>query len=251
MLAAAVTGVIQVVRLDGGELFSSSHGRVLLLKVIAVAAMMAVALGRSPTGHVAVGSCPRDDRAVADRFRRAFGAEAALGVVVLAFSGWMLTLTPPRVDPYAGEVYLPAQVFNDQTSGLEAKVFVGPGAVGLNGLKVEVENPPDGITNFTLRFVPPIGSDAFIVQQAIRSARPVRRSSKPLRGCRSPCPAPGHSSCRCRRVPECWRTSPPHSSSRTLAATWSRFRIGQHRAAVDRVDRPGHHHGAVRYRSAD
>jgi len=104
---------------------------------------------------------------LADRFRRAFGAEAALGVVVLAFSGWMLTLTPPRVDPYAGEVYLPALVFNDQTSGLEAKVFIGPGAVGPNGIRVEVANPADGITNFTLRFVPPVGSNAFIVQQAI------------------------------------------------------------------------------------
>lgn len=167
MLVAAVTGVIQVVRLDGGELFSSSHGRVLLLKVIAVAAMLAVALAVRQQVSLRLDRAHEMTVPLADRFRRAFGAEAALGVVVLAFSGWMLTLTPPRVDPYAGEVYLPAQVFNDQTSGLEAKVFVGPGAVGLNGLKVEVEKPPDGITNFTLRFVPPIGSDAFIVQQAI------------------------------------------------------------------------------------
>ncbi len=167
MLVAAVTGVIQVIRLDGGELFSSSHGRVLLLKVIAVAAMLAVALAARQQVTMRLERAHEMTVPLADRFRRAFGAEAALGVVVLAFSGWMLTLTPARVDPYAGESYLPALVFSDPTTGLEAKVFIGPGRVGLNGLKVEVEQPPDGITNLTLRFVPPVNSNAFIVQQAI------------------------------------------------------------------------------------
>ncbi len=167
MLVAAISGVIQVIRLDGGELFSSSHGRVVLLKVIAVAAMLAVALAARQQVTLRLDRAHELTVPLADRFRRAFGAEAALGVVVLAFSGWMLTLTPARVDPYAGEVYLPALAFNDEASGLEAKVFIGPGTVGLNGLKVEVEQPPDGITNFTLRFVPPIGSNAFTVQQAI------------------------------------------------------------------------------------
>lgn len=167
MLVAAVTGVIQVIRLDGGELFTSSHGRVLLLKVIAVAAMLAVALAARQQVSMRLDRAHEMTVPLADRFRRAFGAEVALGVVALAFSGWMLTLTPARVDPLGGERYLPALVFNDQTSGLVAKVYVGPGRVGLNGLKVEVEQPAEGLTSLTLRFVPPIGSDAFIVQQAI------------------------------------------------------------------------------------
>ena len=167
MLVAAVTGVIQVIRLDGGELFSSSHGRVLLLKVIAVAAMLAVSLAARQQVSLRLDRAHELTVPLADRFRRAFGAEAALGVVVLAFSGWMLTLTPARVDPYAGESYLDAMTFNDQTSGLEAKVFVGPGRVGNNGLKVEVERPADGITSLTVRFVPPIGSGGFIVEQSI------------------------------------------------------------------------------------
>ena len=167
ILVTAVTGVIQVIRLDGGELFSSSHGRVLLLKVIAVAAMLAVSVAVRQQVTLRLDRAHEMTVPLADRFRRAFGAEAALGVVVLAFSGWMLTLTPPRVDPYAGEAYLPALEYNDQASGLAAKVFIGPGTVGLNGLKVEVEQPAEGITNLTLRFVPPVGSNAFIVQQAI------------------------------------------------------------------------------------
>ncbi len=167
MLVAAVTGVIQVIRLDGGDLFTSSHGRVLLLKVIAVAAMLAVALAARQQVSLRLDRAHELTIPLADRFRRAFGAEVALGIVALAFSGWMLNLTPAKVDPLGGERYLPAMVFNDQTSGLVAKVYIGPGRVGNNGLKVEVEQPPEGITSLTLQFVPPIGSGGFIVQQAI------------------------------------------------------------------------------------
>ena len=97
MLGTIVTGVIQLVRLDGGSLFSSSHGRSCCSR-------------RSPwrrwcsspsTARQMVSA--RLDRAqemtvpLADRFRRAFGAEAAIGVVVLMLSGWLLALTPPRI----------------------------------------------------------------------------------------------------------------------------------------------------------
>jgi copper transport protein len=167
MLVTAVTGVIQVIRLDGGDLFSSSHGRVLLLKVIAVAAMLAVAIAARQQVALRLDRAHELTAQTADRFRRAFHAEAALGVVVLAFSGWLLALTPPNVDPYAGERYLDALVFNDANSGLQASVFVGPGRAGPTGLKVEVEAPAEGITELRLRFVPPTGSDAFIVEQTI------------------------------------------------------------------------------------
>ena len=99
ILVTAVTGVIQVIRLDGGELFSSSHGRVLLLKVIAVAAMLAVSVAVRQQVTLRLDRAHEMTVPLADRFRRGFGAEAALGVVVLAFSGWMLTLTPPRIAP--------------------------------------------------------------------------------------------------------------------------------------------------------
>ena len=99
-----LTGVAQMIRLDGNP-FTSSHGQVVLLKAVAVAAMIAVGLeARRQVGY-------RLDRAhemtvpLADRFRRAFGAEAAIGVVVLAFSGWLLSLTPAKVDPLADEAY--------------------------------------------------------------------------------------------------------------------------------------------------
>jgi copper transport protein len=170
IFVALLTGVIQMVRLDGGELFTSNHGRVVILKAIVVAAMLAVSLAARQQVTMRLDRAHEMTMPLADRFRRAFGAEAALGVIVLAFSSWLLALTPAGIDEYADEVYLPALVFNDQASGLEARVLVGPGTVGPNGLRVEVDAPEEGITNLLLRFIPPPtaeGADAFVIEQSI------------------------------------------------------------------------------------
>lgn len=167
ILVASGTGIIQVWRLDGGNLFGSNHGRVLLLKVIAVAVMLAVALAARQQVTMRLDRAHELTAPLADRFKRAFGTEAALGVVVLAFSGWMLTLTPPKIDPLANEVYLDAMVFQHDTTGLDATVRVGPGVAGPTGLRVDVEAPEEGITELVLRFIPPENSGAFIVEQEI------------------------------------------------------------------------------------
>jgi hypothetical protein len=105
---------------------------------------------------------------LAARFRRAFHAEAALGVVVLAFSGWLLQLTPPNVDPLANETYLDEIPVVHQASGLDASIFIGPGRAGPTGLRVEVNAPETGISRLTLRFIPPVtATGAFIVEQEI------------------------------------------------------------------------------------
>lgn len=158
MLITAVTGVIQMVRLDGGDLFSSSHGRVVLLKAVAVAAMLAVALAARQQVQVRLDRTSELSVGLADRFRRAFTAEVAIGVVVLMFSGWLVSLTPAKVDPLAGEDYLPALEFIDPTSGLQARVAVAPGVVGRNGLKVEIDAPAEGVSNVVVRLIPPADS---------------------------------------------------------------------------------------------
>ena len=158
MLFAAVTGVVQMVRLDGGDLFSSSHGRVVLLKAVAVAAMLAVALAARQQVMLRLDRAQELTAPAADRFRRAFTAEAAIGVVVLMFSGWLVSLEPAKVDPLAGEDYLPAMFFTDPTSGIDARVSVAPGRVGRNGLKVELEAPAEGVTGLSVRFIPPAGA---------------------------------------------------------------------------------------------
>ena len=44
IVVTVVSGLVQLYRLDGGSLFSESHGRVLLLKTVLVAAMLFVGL---------------------------------------------------------------------------------------------------------------------------------------------------------------------------------------------------------------
>jgi len=164
MMLVILTGVAQTIRLDGNP-FSSSHGQVVLLKTLAVAAMLAVGLeARRQVGF-------RLDRAhemtvgLADRFRRAFGAETAIGVVVLAFSGWLLSLEPAKVDKFADEEYTREIAFVDPSTGIDARVFIGPAEVGRNGFRIEVNAPQDGITSLALRFYPPVESGQNVLRQ--------------------------------------------------------------------------------------
>jgi putative copper export protein/methionine-rich copper-binding protein CopC len=167
ILVACVTGIMQLVRLDGGDLFSTSHGRVLLLKVVAVAAMLAVALAVRQQVTLRLDRAHELTVPAADRFRRAFGAEAAFGVVALAFSGWLLGLTPANIDRFPGEGYTREIAFKDQATGLDAVVKIGPARVGANGFRVEVEAPAENINGLTLLFIPPTGSNLPSLQQEI------------------------------------------------------------------------------------
>jgi copper transport protein len=167
ILVTVATGVVQVIRLVGGSLFTSSHGRVVLLKTIAVAAMVFVAM---TTRQVVAARLDRSHEMtvpLADRFRRAFGAEAAIGVVVLALSGWLLALQPARVTEDDGEDYAVTSSFVDTASGLDLDVSIGPSQVGLNGLLVEVNSPEAGLSNLVVSFLPPEGAVARGIDQPI------------------------------------------------------------------------------------
>ena len=167
ILVACITGIVQLVRLDGGDLFGSSHGRVLLLKVVAVAAMLAVSLAARQQVTLRLDRASELTVPAADRFRRAFGAEAAFGVVALAFSGWLLGLTPSKIDQFPGESYTREIEFIDQATGLDAVVKIGPARIGNNGIRVEVEAPADNINDLTLLFVPPEGTNLPSLEQEI------------------------------------------------------------------------------------
>lgn len=155
------TGIAQMVRLDGGELFSSGHGRVVVLKAITVAVMIAVALAVRQQVGLRLARAQELAAPMADRFRRAFGAEATVGVVVIAFSGWLLALTPPTADLLAGEHYtVVINDINDPASGFAGSIGIGPSRVGANGFKVTVTAPETGLANLKLRFKPPADAPA-------------------------------------------------------------------------------------------
>jgi copper transport protein len=166
ILGTIITGVIQLVRLDGGSLFSSGHGRVLLLKAVGVAAMVFVAVTARQMVSARLARAQEMTVPLADRFRRAFSAEAAIGVAVLMLSGWLLALTPPRIVETDNANYPVTVPFVDDATGIDIDVKITPARVGQNGIRVEVM-APEQISNLVLLFVPPVGSTAAPVEQSI------------------------------------------------------------------------------------
>jgi copper transport protein len=165
ILVTVGTGVLQMLRIVGGGLFTTSHGRVMLLKTVAVAAMVFVAVAARQLVAARLRRAGDLSAPNADRFRRAFTAEAGLGVVVLALSGWLLALPPAQFDDRP--TYAVERVFTDPASGLDVSVFVGPSAVGLNGIRVEVRSPAEGISNLSVAFLPPPEAEARGIEQPI------------------------------------------------------------------------------------
>ena len=168
ILGTIITGVIQLVRLDGGSLFNSGHGRLLLFKAVAVAVMVFVAVTARQMVSARLARAQEMTVPLADRFRRAFSAEAAIGVVVLMLSGWLLALTPPRIVETDNANYPVTVPFVDDATGIDINVKITPARVGRNGIRVEVM-APEQVSNLVLLFVPPAGSTAHPVEQAVPS----------------------------------------------------------------------------------
>ena len=161
-----VSGLVQLYRLDGGTLFGESHGRVLLLKTVLVAAMLFVGLTARQVAQARLARAGDLTAPTADRLRRAFGTEAVVGIVVIGVSGWLLAFTPGKVDEDDVDYAIEETIFDD-ANGLDITVSLNPGRVGLNDLRVEVREPESGITGLELTFVPPTGSNAATIVQPI------------------------------------------------------------------------------------
>ena len=97
ILVVIISGVAETMRLDGDALFTSSHGRVLILKLLAVGVMLFVAVKARAMVRMRLGRVDQLTRRSAMRLRRVFATEATVGVIVLMFSGWLLAINPPKV----------------------------------------------------------------------------------------------------------------------------------------------------------
>lgn len=159
LLLTIVTGAIQTYRLDRGALFDTAHGRVLLLKALIVGVMVFVSLA---TRQFVAGRLRATDAMsvpLAARLRRATSFEALGGVVVLVLSAWLLSLTPAGVvetTPAVEYAYTDGRFVAD---GLDLTVSL-TGGVGPNGVRVEVQEPADGLSNLIITFIPPADSGA-------------------------------------------------------------------------------------------
>ena len=150
-----VTGLVQMFRLDGGELFQSGHGRVLVLKTVVVAVMIFVAFSARQFVSQRLNRAQQMSVPLADRLRRAFGAEAAIGVLTIALSAWLLAFTPPNVDVAPTVDYAVSQTHTDEAGILDVRVRLTDSQIGLVGLEVEVRQPEEDISGLTVVLTAP------------------------------------------------------------------------------------------------
>jgi len=158
ILVVIISDVAETMRLVGDALFTSSYGRVLILKFLAVGVMLFVAIKARAMVRMRLGRVDQLTRRSAMRLRRVFATEATVGVIVLMFSGWLLAINPPKVSLIPDREYALVVPLADEAAGFSAEVSLDPGAMGLNALEVEVLSAPATIVGLRLEFDPEIGS---------------------------------------------------------------------------------------------
>ena len=164
MPLAIITGIFATYRYDGFSLFTSQHGRLLLVKILAVGFM---AYATWVTRQFVLQRLARvrglSEQAAA-YLRRAVGTEATAGVVILGLTSWMMATTPihyfeaPR-DP--GPKY--AFVADLSNNRFHVRFSVSPATTGPNQVLIELFEP-HRIQEFTVRMTPTApGYDGYLI----------------------------------------------------------------------------------------
>jgi copper transport protein len=165
--ATIATGIVQMILLDGGDLFGTSHGRVLLLKTVAVAVMVFVAVSARQFVNQRLARANEMTVPMADRLRRAFGVEAAVGIIVLAMSAWLLSLTPSNVSAGPDIDYAITLAVDAPEAELAVTVALTRDRVGLSGLSVEVDEPDEGLSGLEVVFTAPANDTIGTITQPV------------------------------------------------------------------------------------
>ncbi|MET0908030.1 MAG: CopD family protein [Ilumatobacteraceae bacterium] len=167
IVVTVVTGLVQTVRLDGGDLFGSSHGRVLLLKTIAVAVMLFIAIKARQFVNERLARADEMTVPMADRLRRAFGTEAAIGILAVALSAWMLALTPANVDAGSSITYVIERQFEVPEADLDITVKLTSDLPGLVGMEVDVDAPEADLSGLEIVFTAPANDEIGTITQPV------------------------------------------------------------------------------------
>jgi uncharacterized membrane protein len=167
IVLTVATGVVQMILIDGGSLFTSSHGRVVLLKTVAVAFMVFV--GMSARQFVTARLARADELTIptADRLRRAFGAEAAAGLVVLALSAWLVSLSPPNIATADSVSYAIELRVESPEADLDVTVKLTNDVVGLAGMWVEVDAPESDLSGLEVVLTAPANDTIGTITQPV------------------------------------------------------------------------------------
>ena len=175
--ATVVTGIVQMVILDGGDLFGSSHGRLVVLKSVVVAVMVFVAMSANQFVGQRLARANEMSVPMADRLRRAFGVEAVAGFVVLGMSAWLLSLTPPNIDTspsisYAIEREVEVAEVDLDVIVLDVTVKITRDTVGIAGLSIEVDAPDSGLSGLEIVLTAPPNETIGTITQPVPLTEP-------------------------------------------------------------------------------
>ena len=222
ILGTIITGVIQLIRLDGGSLFSSGHGRLLLFKAVVVAVMVFVAVTTRQMVSARLARAQEMTVPLADRFRRAFSAEAAIGLVVVMLSGWLLALTPPRIVETDNANYPVTVPFVDEPPGSTSTSRSLPRKSAATGSASRSWLPNRSRTSCCCSCHRPVRPPTRSSSRSPTSPRSARPCSRHPTGFRSRMPAPGRSSSASSRPPAPSPGRRAASTSRPPRTEWVR-----------------------------
>lgn len=159
---AVVSGTLHLIQLDGGGFLSSRHGRLIVLKVIGVAAMVYLGMLMRQVVATRLGKAKALNAKIAFNLRRAVATEAAFGVFVLALSSWAVATLPANIEPPGTDRTNYAFVGERSGGAFDVQVKVTPAMVGLNAVRIDVHSPESGLTDLTVQFNPPTANTASV-----------------------------------------------------------------------------------------
>lgn len=172
IITTVVTGVIQMILLDGGDLFGSPHGRLVVFKSLVVAVMVFVAISANQFVSQRLSRANEMTVPMASRLRRAFGVQAGAGFVVLAMSAGLLSLTPPNVTPAPAISYAIEQQVEVSEVDFDVTVRITRDTVGTAGLSVEVDAPESGLSGLEIVLTAPPNDTIGTITQPIPLTQP-------------------------------------------------------------------------------
>ena len=149
------TGVFQVWRIDGISLINSGHGRLVIVKVLLVTAMLFVSAAVRQFILRGMQRAKSLNEKVVYRLKRPVGIEMSLSIVVLAASSWLMAMRPPYVlNPETGP-RVEYAIVQDMTAkdDFHVRLSITPGDVGPNRILIELFGP-SRIQNFKIALVP-------------------------------------------------------------------------------------------------
>ena len=154
-IGIVLTGVFQVWRIDGISLINSGHGRLVIIKVLLVTAMLFVSTAVRQFILRGMQRAKSLNEKVVYRLKRPVGIELSLSIVVLAASSWLMTMRPPYVLNRETGPRVEYAIVQDMTAkdDFHVRLSITPGDVGPNRVLIELFGP-SRIQNFTISLVP-------------------------------------------------------------------------------------------------